>query len=244
MRPDYADAHYHLGRTYFRQGKFDQAIEQFKLVVELQQYFTEAYYEWGRVLLAQGKAREAVSRFTEALRTNPSHTKTQYELGLVMANMGRFALALPQFEGVLQQNPDHAEAHYHLARCLVKLERIDEGIAHYREALWLRPDWQAALNDLAWLYSTCADDSKRNADGATALADRSMAELNRMMPLVLDTLAAAKANAGDTEKAAALQQEAIDWAQRNNDEPLVKELERRLPIYKSGQPYHQPSAEP
>ena len=53
-----------------------------------------------------------------------------------------------------------------------------------------------AQNDLAWLLATCPDNSVRNGQKAVELAQQAVQLSNGRSPEILDTLAAAYAEAG------------------------------------------------
>jgi hypothetical protein len=86
------------------------------------------------------------------------------------------------------------------------------------------------------------DPAYRNADEAARLAKAAF-EMNRgRMPLSLDTLAAAHAEAGKFDEALRTQEQAIALAKEIGDEKLVAELEKRLAPYRDGKPYREDPA--
>jgi TPR repeat protein len=96
-----------------------------------------------------------------------------------------------------------------------------------------------ASKSLAWLLATCVIPEVRDGSGATSFAEKAVAATNRKDPEMLDTLAAACAEAGQFAKAAGAEKEAIALV---SDEKTKKEYLSRLKLYESNTPYreHEP----
>lgn len=97
-----------------------------------------------------------------------------------------------------------------------------------------------ALNDLAWLLATCSDAGIRDGRKAVTFAEKAVAMTNRKdptLPTLLDTLAAAHAEAGEFAKAIDVQTEAVN---RVYDEKEKKGFASRLRLYQSNTPHREP----
>jgi tetratricopeptide (TPR) repeat protein len=125
---------------------------------------------------------------------------------------------------------------------LTRLSRAAEAIVHNDVALALRPDWPEALNNQAWLLATIDDDRLRDPQRALELAERAKALSDYKMPMVLDTLAAAQAAAGQFEEAQQTAEQAVQWAAEAEQSQMAQEIEQRLTEYRAGRPYREPSA--
>jgi WD40 repeat protein/serine/threonine protein kinase len=93
-----------------------------------------------------------------------------------------------------------------------------------------------ALNRLAWMLATSPHTDLRDGPGAVVVAGRAVAFTGRKDPNILDTLAAACAEAGQFEQAVRIQQEAIALFQ---DETRRREFGTRLRLYQANTPYHE-----
>jgi len=98
-----------------------------------------------------------------------------------------------------------------------------------------------ALNTLAWLYATYPDAGLRSGEQAVALAERATELVGRKNPRMLDTLAAAHANAGQFPAAVETACKALELAEQAGNAALAKEIRGRLFLYRAGKPYLQPS---
>ena len=103
-----------------------------------------------------------------------------------------------------------------------------------------------ALNNMAWLLATSVPDGLRHACmeewPATALAwaDRALAQGGEDMPGAWDTLAAARANAGDFAGAIAAVERGQEAAKRAGEWALEGNLQARLAEYRAGRPWREP----
>ena len=119
--------------------------------------------------------------------------------------------------------------------------RFDEAIAQYRKALEIKPDYAEAHNNLAWLRATCPQASLRNGAEAIAHAQQANQLCGGKRPDVLDTLAAAYAEAGRFPEALATARKALELATQQNKRPLADAL-RAGSLYEAGKPYRHAAA--
>ncbi len=239
MRPAYLDAHYDLGRALARKGEFDRAVSQFREVLRLQRGHFGALYNLGLALTKEGKAGDAVKEYTQALRSSPDNADLRMALGTALVQLGNDANAIPQFTEACRLRPENADAHYALALALARQGQLEQAIAHNDEALNIRPDWPEALNNLAWILATCGDAKLRNKSRAVELANRARELADYKMPLVLDTQAAALAEAGKFPEAVKAADKAVALARESGQEKTAKEIQARLDLYRAGKAYHE-----
>ncbi len=241
FRATYPDAHFNLGRAYARKGELDKSVVHFKQAIKLAKprYYNGANFQMGKVLEKQGKLKEAIVAYNEELRNAPADSVVRYAIGLALAELGNDEQAVSHFLECVRNRPDHADAHYQLALILPRLSRIEEAIAHNQDALNLRPDWPEALNSLAWLLATTGKSDLRNPKLAVSLAERARELADYKMPLVLDTLAAAYAEAGRFEEAAKLATQAAELAKNSNQEKEAQEMLERAKLYQAGKAFHE-----
>jgi len=93
------------------------------------------------------------------------------------------------------------------------------------------------LNNLAWIMATSNDSALRDGRTAVAFAEKAVAKTGRKDPGMLDTLAAAYAEAGDFGKTEQAQREAIDLS---GEDATKSAFATRLKLYESRTPYRQP----
>jgi tetratricopeptide (TPR) repeat protein len=131
------------------------------------------------------------------------------------------------FRHALAVTAENPIAHAHLAAALLEGGRPAEAIAHYRESIRLRPDSAPVANALAWLLATTPEAELKNPYLAVQLAERAVGLSGGRDPRILDTLAAAYADAGRQEEAAAAAERALALARERGDAALEAELRAR-----------------
>jgi Zn-dependent protease with chaperone function len=92
-------------------------------------------------------------------------------------------------EQQIQTNPGDPDLYQALGDLYYSKKEYAQTIAAYQQAIFLDPHHADALNNLAWLYATCADERFRRPQEALALAEQAAALSPK--PHILDTLAEA-----------------------------------------------------
>lgn len=135
-----------------------------------------------------------------------------------------------------------------LARLLARWQQGGRGYAFAGFRLYAarRPDDGLALNNIAWLVATAAPDGLHHAHqdewpaAALAWAERARELGGSVLPGVWDTVAAARANAGDFPGAVAAAGQALDLARRVGEQTLADQIQVRLDGFRAGQPWREP----
>ena len=83
-----------MGLTLSRQGKREEAIEEYRLALKIKPDLAEAHRGLGFLLKDQGKSTEAIEEFHLALKIKPEMAETHRGLGLVLSHRGNLAEAL------------------------------------------------------------------------------------------------------------------------------------------------------
>ena len=238
IKPDYAEAHYNLGNALVQEGKVDDAISQFRQALQIEpgQFITRN--NLGYILLQTGKVDEAIDEFQEVLQTHPDYPDTHYNLGNAYLQKGKLDDAVDQFRQALQREPGFAEAHYRLGTALLEKKQEAEALSHFQQAVRLKPDYSDALNDLAWELATAPQSSIRDGNKAVELACRANEIANNKDLDVLDTVAAAYAEAHRFGEAVQTAQEAIQLAQSSGQPGRLTQLNTEMKLYQAGQAFH------
>ncbi len=234
--PEYADAHINLGRALLQKGLPDEAISHYRKAIDIKPRYAEAHYNLGIALLQKEQVDEAIAHYRKALEINPAYADAQNNLGSALIRTGRVDEGIRLFEEVLRSDSGNAKAHNNLAAALVQKGRIAEAVAQYDKVLEIDPDHIKACNGLAWLLATSPEAAVRNGARAVQLAERANRLTGGSNPLMLRTLAAARAELGKFDDALQSAQRALELATAQGNEELVGVLRSQIEIYKSGQP--------
>jgi tetratricopeptide (TPR) repeat protein len=182
-----------------------------------------------------------VTLWNHTLACTTDNAMAHCNLGDFYSHHGRMDEAVAQYEDALRIDPSQAEAHVNLGLALAAQQRTQEAIAQYRMALGLEPSMPGALNNLAWILATDPHAEIRNGAEAVQLAARACAVTRDSMPLMLGTLGAAYAEAGDFDKAIACAQKAHDLAVAQGLEQVAAKNLELLELYRSHHAYHEKS---
>ena len=79
--PDDAFARYGLALEYRNAGQTDQALEEFRLLIEKNPDYTAGYQMWAQTLVEAGRPEEAARKFSEGIqcarRTGNQHAMSE-----------------------------------------------------------------------------------------------------------------------------------------------------------------------
>jgi tetratricopeptide (TPR) repeat protein len=241
IAPNYAQAHFNLGNALFGRGQFDAAVAHYHRALEINPDYAKAQNNLANALVGVRRLDEAINEYRKALRINADDADTHYNLAYVLAGCGQFDEAIAQYRAALEIKPDDATARRGLAVALSDRERALKVLAKRREALHSRPSDVMFLNDTAWMLATNPNASIRRGADALGLAARASHLCGGHNPAVLDTLAAAYAEAGRFSDAARTAAEAARLATAAGDRTLAEKIRARLELYRGGRPYRQRS---
>jgi Flp pilus assembly protein TadD len=134
--------------------------------------------------------------------------------------------------------------HQGLGDALLLLGDVPGSVAQYRLAVNLQPRSAEPLNRLARVLATSEDSAWRDGAEAVRLAEQAAA-LSRFGDLrILDTLAAAYAEARRFREAEQAEERAIQLVEPGADADLAKALEDRRLLYHAGRPYREKPKRP
>jgi tetratricopeptide (TPR) repeat protein len=242
LNPNYAEAHYNLGNELAKRGRLDEAIAHYQKAVEINPNDAKAHYNLGTAFVGLGRLGEAMAQYRKVLEINPNDAKAHYNLGLALARRGQVDEAVTHFQQALKIKPDYALAHYQLGIGLATRRQFAEAMLHYRKALEIKPDYAAVHNNVAWLLATCPQASLRNGAEAIKHAQQANRLNGGRQPELLDTLAAAYAEAGRFPEALSTARKALDLATRQKAQVIADTLRARIALYEAGKPYRQTPA--
>jgi tetratricopeptide (TPR) repeat protein len=145
-------AHNNLGYTYYKQGRIDEAIEEFHITLTLNPYYAKAHNNLGLAYYEQGWIDKAREEYVLALELNPDYPIAHYNLGNLYAYQGLIDEAIEEYKTAIRLNPALIDAHNNLGLAYATLGRIDEAIEEYRKSIGLKPDLAEAHFNLGLAY--------------------------------------------------------------------------------------------
>src|SRR5438128_1064495 len=147
--PDGAKPHFDYGSALQKEGKLEQAIEEYKIALQFDPKDAKAHTSLAVALTGHSKFEPAVPHMETALRLEPNNGEFHLVYATLLQRIGRNDEAALHFEAATRLKPDSAEAHYSYAAFLAGSGKNDEYISELRSVLQLRPDYPYAELRLA-----------------------------------------------------------------------------------------------
>jgi tetratricopeptide (TPR) repeat protein len=247
LKPNFPDAWNSLGSALFEKGAVNEAISAFQQALRLKPDYADAYENLGMALTLQGNIDGANADYQKALQLDPGSATAWYNLGNALLREGDVDDAISDYDQALQINPNHAKAWDNLGKALAQKGDLTNAIMHFQKAVQLNSsdakfsdDLAFALNNQAWALATSAQASLRDGRRAVQLAQEACKLSHNQQTMVLGTLAAAYAEAGEFDDAVATTRLAVANAQRLGETNLLQKNQEFLQLYLAHKPYHEP----
>lgn len=175
LRPDFLEAHYQLARIEFIGGRFFQALEHIRAVLELDPEFKRGYYMYGLINGYNGNMIEAIRGFEGFIERDSFNWAGYNDLAWVYFQLGSFEQTLETAERGLEQAHGNPWLLNMRGLALMNLDRDPEAHAVFAEAKQaterLTPaDWGTAYpgNDPA-IYASGLDKMREAIEHNLAL---------------------------------------------------------------------------
>ncbi len=178
---------------------------------------------------------KAFADFDAALRLEPDNSFAFNRRGIVSAKAGHYDSAIKDYNEVIRLNPDYLWGYNNRGLALSKKGEFAKAIEDFEKALKMDAREAGPRNGLAWLLATCPDSKFRDGKRAVELAKQACTLTRYKDANMLDTLAAACAEAGEFD-------EAVKWLEKARENAaFVKESgedsQTRLKLYLDKKPY-------
>ena len=237
INPDYADAHGNLGSVFGKQGQIEKAILHLEKALKINPDLTEAHNNLGSLFGRQGQFDKAVPHFEKALEIKPDYAEAHYNLGMALEGAGNLNAALEHYGKAIADSRRAANIHNRMASILIRQGQSAKALPHFEALLQINANDIETQNNLAWILATCPDASLRDGKRAVALARSADRLSGGNRASILNTLAAAYAEAGQYPEAVATARRALDAAA--GQESVAEGIRMRLRLYEAGVPYHE-----
>ena len=240
--PEIADWHASLGRVLAEQGKVEEGIQELQRAIDLKPDDVGIRQVLANIYFTQGNRDAAAEQWKAVLDRLPGHAGANKGIGMILMQAGQMAGAVGFLQRALIAEPRDQETRKCLAFALLAVGRVQEAIRQFQGMLRQDPNEPVALNSLAWLLATHPDAAVRNGPEAVKLAQKAVGQRTDDQPELLDTLAAAHAEAGQFKEAVETAEKARTVASQWGRKDLAAGIEQRLTLYKEGKPYHEAAA--
>ncbi len=134
-----AVAHNNFGRALYRQGRYDEAVKQFRAALAIRPDHPWAAYNMANALLAKGDTDAAIAEYDKAIPLNPEAAIIRINLGNALLQKHNVDEAITRYGEALALDPDQSGAHANLSVALLRQGHSEEALDHAAAALSLDP---------------------------------------------------------------------------------------------------------
>jgi tetratricopeptide (TPR) repeat protein len=156
------------GESYFKTGKYQEAVIQFRSALEIDPRFAAAHYQLGRTYLALRNPGSAYVELTESVTVDPSNSDAQLEFAELLIGRKQFDQAQSVAQKVLDAQPGSVRAHTILGEKHIFTRDFPKAIQEFQKVVALAPQRVENYAALGGAYSAAgrfseAEDAYRKA---------------------------------------------------------------------------------
>ncbi|MFO1487063.1 MAG: tetratricopeptide repeat protein [Verrucomicrobiota bacterium] len=233
-----------LAFSLHMRGSSEEAVEHFRTAIQLAPNDAANYNNLAIVLETLGRHEEAIRLHRDAVRLQPGDAKYHCNLGILLARDRHYEEAFACFHEAHRLSPRHPKPYLEMGRAGLAQGRSHEAVRYFRDALNLAPDDLETLAALSQVLATDADAEIRNGPEAVRLAERAAGLNVGGQIAVFDVLAMAYAEAGRYDEATSTLSNVLAQISGAETNAAFAELQSRLRLYESHQPFRAPKPSP
>ncbi len=164
LRQDTANSHNNRGMLLLTQGKYDQAIAEFRQAVESAEDLSIARLNIARAYYKKKDYRSATTAIDEHLRRQPRSKEAENLLGNIAMEEGRTLEAETHFKRALEYEPNFTDARNSLGILYDRQGRQEDAVHEFRKVIEVDKDYAEAYNNIGVIY-------KKQGRAAQAIAE-------------------------------------------------------------------------
>ena len=162
-------AHFNLGAALEAMGKPDEAVAEYRRVIDLRHDDPIARTSLGAALQSMGRTDEAIAQYQQALSVRPDYVDAHYDLGSAFVSERKGAEAAEEFQVVVKSRPGDADAHSNLGRAFALEGRMTQAATEFERASTLDPKDADAHYDLGRVLAGQGDFARAASEFQAAL---------------------------------------------------------------------------
>ncbi len=123
------------GNNFYRRRDYNNALNNYKKVIAIDNSFYQAYYQLGVVETRLKNNRGAINAYTNAVEVKPDFYQGWYGLGLSKKSNGDNQGALSAFQKAIDINPNYAKAYCAMGDIYYKTNKFDKAKSSCQQAI-------------------------------------------------------------------------------------------------------------
>jgi tetratricopeptide (TPR) repeat protein len=157
-------AWHHLGDTYVRAGRYEEALDSFDRCIALEPDSADAYYDRAILYFNLGRYNRAIGDYDKAIELNPNSAAAYNNRGNAYAASHQLQEAIRDYEKAMALEPRSALPYFNRANARSQIGRTAEAIQDFSEAIALKPEYPEAYNNRAAAYFELHEYNKARSD--------------------------------------------------------------------------------
>jgi tetratricopeptide (TPR) repeat protein len=145
-------AHHYLGLALAGDRRYAEAVEAYRIALDLEPDHLQANVAMGDAWLAQGDTDEAQPYYVRAGKLRPEYAAALDGMARVAEAQAKDDAAIALFDRALASDKGFAPAYTHLGDLYLRTGKLDEAVKLLVEAVSVRPDFGPGLDRLAAAY--------------------------------------------------------------------------------------------
>jgi tetratricopeptide (TPR) repeat protein len=126
LQPDYAQAHFNLGRAYLETARYKEALEHLEVTRKLHPDRPKLHLNLGNASLLLGDVKAAIHHYEREVQDNPEEARAHYNLGAALRMQGSLDRAAGCFRQALELRPDLVVARLALANLFAVQQQTEK----------------------------------------------------------------------------------------------------------------------
>ncbi len=148
---------------------YDNAIENCKRALDLDEIFVEAYYHIGLAYSHKKKYDVAIENFQRAVDFDKNHKNSWNSMGLAYEAKEDYENALINLSKAVEINSSFADGWYNLGNVYKLKKEFDNSISNYTKATEINPEFAKA-----WFFMGCAYFDKKDYNNAIQYLEKAI----------------------------------------------------------------------
>jgi len=157
-----------LGRCYFLEEKFEDALKTFRQLQTLNPQSLDAQFYIAACQFKLDDLAGAEEGFQRVVAASPQRTYAHKYLGFIYQAQQKPEKAIEEFQRVLDSSPEDIEAHGKLGFLLASMSRMQEALPHFQRVVALSPSDGSAHYNLGLVYEKLGNQAKATQEFAAA----------------------------------------------------------------------------
>jgi len=153
--PKAADLYHSLAISLQSEEKYDEAIKNYRLALQLKaRNISSVYNNLGSALETKGDFDEAANCYRQALQLRPGFARAYYNLGHLLQSQNKLDEAADCYLKAVKLKPEYVKAYYNLGHLMQSQDKPDEAIGYYQKAIAIKPDFADAHYNLGYVLAS------------------------------------------------------------------------------------------